>query len=155
MVRWVEWALEKARTERHHARAQHDAEPFEQYLWDGTFHWGEWTEPKERDADGTPIDPIKQNPMAWFMADKGEVGTAYLHRSTATLARVASILGHEDAAARYGRIAEQVRRRMAGRVPARRRHHGCRYAGRLCAGALVRPHSRTAAAMPRPLVWSN
>ena len=110
MVRWVEWALEKARTERHHARAQHDAEPFEQYLWDGTFHWGEWTEPKERDADGTAIDPIKQNPMAWFMADKGEVGTAYLHRSTATLARVASILGHEDAAARYGRIAEQVRR---------------------------------------------
>ena len=37
-------------------------EPFEEYLWDGTFHWGEWTEPKERDADGTPIDPIKQQP---------------------------------------------------------------------------------------------
>ena len=46
--------------------------------------------------------------MAWFMADKGEVGTAYLYRSTATLARIASILGHEDAAARYGRIAGQV-----------------------------------------------
>jgi alpha-L-rhamnosidase len=27
------------------------------------------------------------------MADKGEVGTAYLHRSTATLAGIASILG--------------------------------------------------------------
>ena len=108
MVRWVEWALGKARTERHHARAQHDAEPFEQYLWDGTFHWGEWTEPKERNADGTSIDPLKQNPMAWFMADKGEVGTAYLYRSTATLARIASILGHEDAAARYGRIAGRV-----------------------------------------------
>jgi hypothetical protein len=36
---------------------------------------------------------LKQNPMAWFMADKGEVGTAYLHRSTATLAGIASILG--------------------------------------------------------------
>ena len=111
MARWVEWALEKSRTERHHARAQQPSpEPFEQYLWDGTFHWGEWTEPKELDADGTPIDPIKQNPMAWFTADKGEVGTAYLYRSTATLARVATILGHEDDAARYAGIAEQVRR---------------------------------------------
>jgi alpha-L-rhamnosidase len=109
MVRWVEWALEKARSERHHARAQRAAEPFEQYLWDGTFHWGEWTEPKELDADGRAIDPITQNPMAWFMADKGEVGTAYLHRSTATLARVASILGHEDAATRYARTAAMVR----------------------------------------------
>ena len=124
MVRWVEWALEKARTERHHARAQRDAEPFEQYLWDGTFHWGEWTEPKERDADGIAIDPIKQNPMAWFMADKGEVGTAYLHRSVATLARVASILGHEDAAARYALLAQRVRDAWQRRVSARRWHHG-------------------------------
>ncbi|AZS38181.1 hypothetical protein CVS47_02832 [Microbacterium lemovicicum] len=113
MVRWVEWALGKARTERHHARLSHDPEPFEQYLWDGSFHWGEWTEPKEVDADGRAIDPIMQNPMAWFMADKGEVGTAYLHRSTATLARIAAILGHRDAAARYeltaGRVADAWR----------------------------------------------
>jgi alpha-L-rhamnosidase len=111
MVRWVDWALEKARTERHHARIQQNPEPeaFEQYLWDGTFHWGEWAEPKERSADGTPIDPITHDPMAWFMADKGEVGTAYLYRSTATLSRVASVLGHDDEAARYARIAEQVR----------------------------------------------
>jgi alpha-L-rhamnosidase len=111
MVRWVEWALEKARTERHHARAQRSPrpEPFEEFLWDGTFHWGEWAEPKVRAADGTPIDPITHDPMAWFMADKGEVGTAYLHRSATTLARVASVLGRDEAAARYARIAEQVR----------------------------------------------
>lgn len=110
MVRWVEWALEQARTARHHARVQAspEPEPFEEYLWDGTFHWGEWTEPKERDTDGRRIDPIKHNPMAWFMADKGEVGTAYLHRSTATLARVAEILGREADAARYADTAEKV-----------------------------------------------
>ncbi|PFG43020.1 alpha-L-rhamnosidase [Isoptericola jiangsuensis] len=110
MVRWVEWALEKARTSRHHARMQSSPEPeaFEEYLWDGTFHWGEWTEPKERDADGRPIDPIKHNPMAWFMADKGEVGTAYLHRSTATLARIAGILGRASDAETYASIAERV-----------------------------------------------
>lgn len=110
MARWVEWALEKARTSRHHARVQASPEPqqFEQYLWDGTFHWGEWTEPRERDADGRRIDPIKDNPMAWFMADKGEVGTAYLHRSTATLARVARILGRDEDASRYAEFADRI-----------------------------------------------
>ncbi|MGF3056447.1 family 78 glycoside hydrolase catalytic domain [Microbacterium sp. YY-01] len=110
MVRWVEWALEKARTTRHHARVQAspEPEPFEQYLWDGTFHWGEWTEPLERDSDGNRIDPIKHNPMVWFMADKGEVGTAYLYRSTATLARIAEIIGREPDAARYTETAQKV-----------------------------------------------
>ena len=111
MARWVEWALEQARTTRHHTRVQAspEPEPFEQYLWDGTFHWGEWTEPRERDADGNRIDPIKHNPMAWFMADKGEVGTAYLFRSTSTLARIAALLGSTEEAARYAAAAERVR----------------------------------------------
>ncbi|KQZ08328.1 alpha-L-rhamnosidase [Agromyces sp. Root1464] len=110
MVRWVEWALEQARSTRHHARVQAspEPEPFERYLWDGTFHWGEWTEPRERAADGTRIDPIKHNPMAWFMADKGEVGTAYLYRSTATLARIAEILGRTDDATTYAVAADRV-----------------------------------------------
>lgn len=111
MTRWVAWATEQAATKRHHGRMQASPQPadFEQYLWDGTFHWGEWTEPRERDADGNRIDPIKHNPMAWFMADKGEVGTAYLHRSTATLARVAAILGHEDASAAHAARADAIR----------------------------------------------
>ncbi len=110
MVRWVDWALEQARTTRHHSRvaASGEPEPFEEYLWDGTFHWGEWTEPRQRDADGNRIDPIAHDPMAWFMADKGEVGTAYLHRSTAALARIATILGRATDAARYAETAERV-----------------------------------------------
>lgn len=116
MVRWVEWALHQARTTRHHARVQRspEPEPFEEYLWDGTFHWGEWTEPKARDADGNRIDPIKHDPMAWFMADKGEVGTAYLFRSTSTLARAASVLGRPEEAARYERTADRIRRAWRG-----------------------------------------
>lgn len=111
MTRWVQWALDKARTSRHHARAQVAAEPepFEDYLWDGTFHWGEWTEPKKRDADGNLIDPVQDNPMAWFMEDKGEVGTAYLYRSAATLSRAAHVLGRTEDAAKYADIAESVR----------------------------------------------
>lgn len=110
MTRWVDWALSSARTARHHARVQAspEPEPFEEYLWDGTFHWGEWTEPRRRDADGNRIDPIAHDPMAWFMADKGEVGTAYLHRSAATLARIATILGKDADAARYADTARRV-----------------------------------------------
>ncbi|MCQ6270644.1 glycoside hydrolase family 78 protein [Pseudarthrobacter sp. R1] len=109
MDRWVQWALDKARTTRHHARAQTPTEPFEEYLWDGTFHWGEWTEPKKRDADGKLIDPVQDNPMAWFMEDKGEVGTAYLHRSASILSRAAHVLGRTDDAAKYAIIADSVR----------------------------------------------
>lgn len=111
MTRWLQWALDKARTTRHHARTQLSPEPapFEEYLWDGTFHWGEWTEPKKRDAGGKLIDPVQDNPMAWFMEDKGEVGTAYLYRSAATLARIAQVLGRAEEASKYEAISDSVR----------------------------------------------
>ncbi|WP_328767116.1 family 78 glycoside hydrolase catalytic domain [Streptomyces sp. NBC_00286] len=111
MVRWVEWALRTARTARHQSRIERSPEPLphEQYLWDGSFHWGEWTEPKAKAADGTRIDPVQSDPVAWFMADKGEVGTAFLYRSTSTLARIARVLGHTEDAARYAETAERVR----------------------------------------------
>ncbi|MER5794263.1 family 78 glycoside hydrolase catalytic domain [Streptomyces sp. NPDC001980] len=111
MVRWVEWALMTARTARHGSRTERSAEPLphERYLWDGSFHWGEWTEPRVRAADGSRVDPVKDDPVAWFMADKGEIGTAFLYRSTATLARVARVLDRTEDADRYADIAERVR----------------------------------------------
>lgn len=111
MVRWVEWTHESARTARHHSRMQRSEVPaeHEQYLWDGSFHWGEWTEPVARKEDGTRANPIQDNPMQWFMADKGEVGTAYLYLSTSTLGDIARVLGREDDAARYLALAERVR----------------------------------------------
>jgi alpha-L-rhamnosidase len=110
MTRWVEWVLFTARTARHPSRQQRSTEPapHEEFVWDGSFHWGEWVEPKQKDADGNPIDPVQQNPMVWFMADKGEVGTAYLYRSTLTLARIAEVLGREEDHARYAALAERV-----------------------------------------------
>jgi alpha-L-rhamnosidase len=111
MRRWVDWALTTARTARHPSRVERSAEPLphEEYLWDGSFHWGEWTEPRQRAADGSLIDPVLSDPVAWYTADKGEVGTAYLYRSTRTLAAVARVLGHTGDAARYHATAEQVR----------------------------------------------
>lgn len=112
MRRWVEWALATARDARHPSRVERSAEPLahEEFVWDGSFHWGEWLEPKERAADGSLIDPVMSDPMAWYLADKGEVGTAYLFRSVRTLADVARVLGHAGEAARYRETAERVRR---------------------------------------------
>ncbi|MGP3916554.1 family 78 glycoside hydrolase catalytic domain [Nonomuraea sp. 10N515B] len=78
MRRWVDWALEAARTGSHPSRDNNE------YLWDGSFHWGEWCE---------PVNPFADDPIAWYAADKGEVGTAYLFRSLRTLAAIADVLG--------------------------------------------------------------
>ncbi|WP_447648137.1 family 78 glycoside hydrolase catalytic domain [Microbacterium forte] len=111
MVRWVQWQLGAARANRHHSRIERsaDPQPHEEHLWDGTFHWGEWTEPVPKAEDGSRLDPIKTNPMAWFMADKGEVGTAYLYRSARILADTAAVLGRQEEASAYAAIAERVR----------------------------------------------
>jgi alpha-L-rhamnosidase len=111
MVRWVQWALQTAESARHPSRIERSSEPreHERYLWDGSFHWGEWIEPRLRRPDGSLINPVQDNPMAWFMADKGEVGTAFLFRSVDTLARAAAILGRSDEATTYGELAERIR----------------------------------------------
>ncbi|MEV0144889.1 MULTISPECIES: family 78 glycoside hydrolase catalytic domain [unclassified Nonomuraea] len=111
MRRWVEWALTTARGSRHPSRVERSAVPLphEEYIWDGSFHWGEWTEPKRRAADGSLVDPVMSDPVAWYTSDKGEVGTAYLFRSVRTLAAVADVLGHTDDAARYRETAERIR----------------------------------------------
>ncbi|ASQ93497.1 family 78 glycoside hydrolase catalytic domain [Streptomyces sp. 11-1-2] len=107
MVRWVEFALGAARTKRHPSRVERSQEPLphEEFIWDGSFHWGEWCEPKPRAADGSIIESLQD----WTTTDKGEVGTAFLYRSTSTLAAVTGVLGREDAAARYARLAERIK----------------------------------------------
>lgn len=111
MRRWLDWVVDTARTKRHPSRLQRSAEPavHEEFLWDGSFHWGEWIEPKEKDSEGNPIDPVKTDPAGWFMADKGEVGTAFLYRSADTLARIAAILARVDEAEKYSQIASKTR----------------------------------------------
>jgi alpha-L-rhamnosidase len=76
MLGWVRYAAESARTKRFPARAEARPEPapHEHYLWDGGFHWGEWTEPDHRDTK-------------FWEIDQGHVGTAYLHHSASLLAR--------------------------------------------------------------------
>jgi len=85
MTAWVRFAAAAAAGGRHQDRAaaRPDRAAHERYLWDTGFHWGEWLEP------GAVIGDFP----AFARADKSEVATAYLHRSAATVVRVAEALG--------------------------------------------------------------
>jgi alpha-L-rhamnosidase len=96
MQAWVGFAARAAAAGRHPSRVARTAEPapHERYVWDTGFHWGEWLEPG---VDGTGED---------WTRDKGEVGTAFLHRSAAIAARVGRMLGHTREAGELDVLAE-------------------------------------------------
>src|SRR5580704_5855612 len=85
MTAWVRFTAAAAAGGRHPGRVAARPEPaaHEQYLWDAGFQWGEWLEP------GVVVTDFP----AFTRADKSEVATAYLHRSAATVVRVAEVLG--------------------------------------------------------------
>jgi len=97
MVRWLDFAARSARTLRYaeRAAARPDPAPHEEYLWDGGFHWGEWTEP---DADENPF----------FAIDQGHVATAFLHHSAALAARIGRMLGFDDEAAQFDELSARA-----------------------------------------------
>ncbi|MFH8798297.1 family 78 glycoside hydrolase catalytic domain [Streptomyces sp. NPDC017936] len=98
MRAWVEFAAGQARTRRHpdRAAARPRPAPHEEFLWDTGFHFGEWLEP----GVAPDLDPAR---------DRGDVATAYLHRSADLLARTARLLGHRDDETRYRRVADGAR----------------------------------------------
>jgi len=67
-------------------------------LWEGRFQFGDWLDPAappERPGDAT--------------TDRDLVASAHLFRSTDLLARAATLLGREEDAAHYRKVAEDVR----------------------------------------------
>lgn len=70
----------------------------ERRLWEGRFQFGDWLDP-----DAPPHLPAKAK------TDPDIVASAYLYRSAEAVARAAALLGDDDDAAEYGRIAEEVR----------------------------------------------
>jgi alpha-L-rhamnosidase len=95
MLRWVRYAASAAAATRHpdRAAARPEPAPWEPYLWDSGFHFGEWLEP------GVPPRPDPS-------ADHSIVATAFLHRSAHLAAASAELLGEADVAAECARIAE-------------------------------------------------
>ena len=97
MVSWVDFAAAAAHLHRHESRetARPEPAPHEQFIWDGTYHWGEWLEPGAQ-----PHDHVK--------LDQGSVGTAFLQHSAALAARIGRMLGHDTEAARFEELAANV-----------------------------------------------
>ena len=97
MVAWVDFAARAARTHRHPSReaARPEPAPHEAFIWDGTYHWGEWLEPGAQ-----PHDHVK--------LDQGSVATAFLHHSAALGARIGRLLGHDAEARRFDHLAANV-----------------------------------------------
>jgi alpha-L-rhamnosidase len=99
MVAWLDFAAAAARNERHPSRIERSAEPLphEAFVWDGTFHWGEWLEP------GEELDML-----AHWNRDKGDVGTAFLHWTAALVARIGRMLGHHADAERFEQLSKDA-----------------------------------------------
>jgi alpha-L-rhamnosidase len=71
-------------------------------LWTGGFQYGDWLDPT-----APPENPGKA------VTDPDVVASAHLARSAELLARAEAALGHRDAAARYGRLADEARAAFA------------------------------------------
>ncbi|MCQ6270674.1 glycoside hydrolase family 78 protein [Pseudarthrobacter sp. R1] len=101
MKRWLDFVRTTAESRRHpdRAAASQVPAPHEQYLWDTSFHWGEWMEP-----DGPEPDLF-----AARSADHGIVATAYYRNTTALMAKIARVLGHVEEAAALAGLSENVR----------------------------------------------
>ena len=97
--------------------------PHERYLWDSGWHFGEWLEAGES---------LDDTIAAAMVADHGPVATAYLHRSAAAARRDRpDPRPATTTPTRYAELAAERRRRLAHRVPRRRRHHDARHPGHL------------------------
>ena len=101
MAAWVDRAVRMARGGRHPDRvaARPVPEPYEEFLWDTGFHFGEWLEP------GVPLswEELQQ-------ADFSAVATAYLRLSSGLLSKIATILGEHQAADHYRAVSAGARR---------------------------------------------
>lgn len=109
---WVDCMIREARKsnptyadEPWYHNFDENGEPHGNYIWDGGFHFGEWSEP------GFVHRTLPEN----FMEEKlrtGEpnVATAYLSYSAGLLGKMAAILGKQEDAAHYRKVSEKTAR---------------------------------------------
>jgi len=112
MAAWVDYAARMAREHRHPDRAAvyPTPLPYEQYLWDTGFHWGEWLEPGtlvEFEADDfSELAALTTNRAT---SDQSDFATAYLAHSAQLLAHIARVLGKPEDERRYSELAASAR----------------------------------------------
>lgn len=122
MVRWIEYVRRQAQDHRHASRIAARAEPapHERFLWDTGYHWAEDMAPERGDIDSGEFEiPPEEFPSIEAFAaavmqkveerDDTDFATAHFHNSTRLLARIARILGHDEDAEKYHRLADDIR----------------------------------------------
>lgn len=100
MKRWVDYMELQARTKRGRGRwFTRSIGPMERYIFASGLHFGEWLRPGEG-----PREQLKA-----CLIPSAVVATAYFCHSSRLLGKVAAHLGHDEDAARYAALAENVR----------------------------------------------
>ena len=111
MKKWIAYVQESASKTPWHRAANpallldNDRRRRERYIWDTTYHWGEWLEPG---VFGSPRK-MMGGMLRRMIFSEPEVGTAYYAHSTRLMAETAEILGLTDEAEEYRRLSARVR----------------------------------------------
>lgn len=110
--KWVDYMLTCAKTpnELYKDMPQYqnytDGELDADYIYDTRMHYGEWLEPIPQEKKEESIAEVF---MRWIKEGKPKVATAYMSRSTENIAHMAKILGKEEDAEKYSKIANRIR----------------------------------------------
>ncbi len=109
MVAWVEYEHTNARN-IHWRKMLNPVHWFDRewqsrqaYIWDTKYHWGEWLEPGEGQSLRQLFGMLYR-----LLLSEPRVATAYCAYSTRLLAEAARVLGKEEDAERYGRLAQEI-----------------------------------------------
>lgn len=146
MKGWVDFCLNRAKSGTHEVNQDN---PYQDYLADQGFLWGEWQEPNSNAADH--FKRMQTDGVA-------EVGTAYLYRSCCVLAKAAKATNRLSDAKYYASVAENVRKAFRysflknGRIMS---DHMCDYIRPLAFGLLDEEESKNAAADLNALIIKN
>lgn len=105
MAGWVEFCRRRARA-RHPDRTG-VPKPYEDYLIDTGFHWGEWLEPGNQ-LGRTPEEVVKSLKRLSTHPD-AEVATGYFAHASRLLSKTARVLGKDREAAEYDEVWRRAR----------------------------------------------
>ena len=97
MCRWLDFCEKRASKTRPHNLLN----PYKKYLMDEGFHFGEWCQP------GVDNMEVMKKTM---MLGAPEVATAYYFKSASLLSEIASILGKQEDAAKYKKLADGAKK---------------------------------------------
>jgi len=111
MKAWVEYMRKQAKKQPWMRRINpmvwnnREKRPYQAYLWDTGFHFGEWLEPDESLFGPKMMIGILKRML--FSAPL--VATAYFAYSTHILAETAQVLGKEEEALEYGTLHQRIK----------------------------------------------